>query len=65
MALIVGVVAPGASRTTSPNGGTGGTAAEMMVSPERQWHKRANVVAYLPKSLQEPWRRTPQAALGR
>jgi len=37
----------------------------MMVSPERQWHKRANVVAYLPKSLQEPWRRTPQAALGR
>ena len=30
-----------------------------------QWHKRENVVAYLPKSLQEPWRRQLQAAYER
>jgi transposase-like protein len=30
-----------------------------------QWHKRENVVAYLPKSLQEPWRRKLQAAYER
>jgi hypothetical protein len=27
-----------------------------------QWHKRENVVAYLPKDLQAPWRRKLQAA---
>jgi transposase-like protein len=27
-----------------------------------QWHKRENVVAYLPKGLQDPWRRKLQAA---
>ena len=30
-----------------------------------QWHKRENVVAYLPKELQEPWRRKLQAAYER
>lgn len=30
-----------------------------------QWHKRENVVAYLPKGLQDPWRRTLQAAYER
>ena len=30
-----------------------------------QWHKRENVVAYLPKSLQEPWRRKLQTAYER
>jgi len=30
-----------------------------------QWHKRENVVAYLPKALQDPWRRKLQAAYER
>ena len=30
-----------------------------------QWHKRENVVAYLPKTLQDPWRRKLQAAYER
>ncbi len=30
-----------------------------------QWHKRENVVAYLPKVLQDPWRRKLQAAYER
>jgi len=30
-----------------------------------QWHKRENVVAYLPKTLQDPWRRKLQAAIQR
>lgn len=30
-----------------------------------QWHKRENVVAYLPKGQQAPWRRTLQAAYER
>jgi transposase-like protein len=30
-----------------------------------QWHKRENVVAYLPKRLQDPWRRKLQAAYER